>query len=169
MPSPSKAWAAGSPDHREFDNRRRSHRLKVPVRVLVYGWATGDSPFKDIVNILSVNVHGGLIALTATLHPGEIVLIVNTFSDEEQQCRVVHVGPEHDGSREVGFELMHPEGWFWWSEFHPQQGLWSSTEPNEKTIISRAAPSLKQKLVQRWWRRLHGIESQDAVKPRRRP
>jgi hypothetical protein len=161
MPSPHEGRAAASPDHRQFDNnrrRRRSQRLKLPVRVLVYGWATRDSPFKEIVYTLLVNVHGGLIALAATPQPGEVFLLVNTFTDEEQQCRVVHVGPEHDGRREVGFELMRPEGWFWWFEFDSQEGLWSFTDLSERTMISRAAPSLKWKFTQRWRRRLHGIE-----------
>jgi hypothetical protein len=169
MPSPHKARVAGISDHREFDNRRRSQRLKLPVRVLIYGWAAGDSPFQDIVYTLSVNVHGGLIALTATIQPGELVLLVNTFTDDEQQCRVVHVGPEHDGRREVGFELMHPDSRLWWFEFDSHERLWASTYMSEQTRIGRAAPSFKWKLVQKWWRRLHGIERKKTVKPTPHP
>jgi hypothetical protein len=139
MPSRRKARAAGSSNHPEFDNwrRRRSHRLKLPVRVLVYGWATG-IPFTDIVFTRSVNIHGGLIVLTAEPQPGELVLLVNTFTDEAQHCRVVHVGPEHDGRREVGFELLHPEGWFWWFKFHSQQELWSSADLSEEAQIGNS-------------------------------
>jgi hypothetical protein len=169
MPSPHEAVrAAGSSDPREFGNlrRRRSHRLKLPVRVLVYGWATGNSPFNEIVYTLSVNVHGGLIALTAAPQPGELVLLMNTFTDEEQQCRVVHVGPEHGGKREVGFELMYAGNWFWSFDSFPT-GTLVSTGLSENTKISSAAPPLKWKSVQKWWRRLHGIELKNTVKPRR--
>jgi hypothetical protein len=113
MPFPRKAPAAGYSDHREFDNRRRSQRIMLPVRVLVYRWGADDCPFKDIVYTQSVNVHGGLIALTATLQPGELFLLVNTFTDEERQCHVVHVGSKHGAKRDIGFELIVPESWFW--------------------------------------------------------
>ena len=64
-----------------------------------------------------MQAHGGLIALPATVRPGEMVLLANIYTHEEKQCRIVRVGPEHDGKRDVGFEFLHPEGWFWWIDF----------------------------------------------------
>ena len=89
--------------------------LSVPV--FVCGWATGNNPFTDITNTSSVSVHGGSMALPATVRPGEMVLLANIYTHEEKQCRIVRVGPEHDGKRHVGFEFLHPEGWFWWIDF----------------------------------------------------
>ena len=96
---------------------RRSRRLILSVPVFVYGWATDNNPFTDFTNTFSVSLHGGLIALPATVRPGEMVLLANIYTHEEKQCRIVRVGPEHDGKRDVGFEFMHPEGWFWWLDF----------------------------------------------------
>ncbi len=101
--------------------------LSVPV--LVYGWATGDSPFTEITNTLSVNAHGGLLALTAMVQPGQTILLVNNNTQEEQQCRVVYVDREDDGQRKVGFELMRPTGRFWELVYDSRQKLWRSVEP----------------------------------------
>jgi hypothetical protein len=99
-------------------NRRRSERLRLSIPVFVYGWAASNRPFTDITNTLSVNIHGGLVAVPATVLPGQTVLLSNMYTNEEKQCRVVRVGPERDGKREVGFEFLHPEGWFWWVDFN---------------------------------------------------
>jgi hypothetical protein len=95
---------------------RRSRRLILSVPVFVYGWATDNNPFTDFTNTFSVSLHGGLIALPATVRPGEMVLLANIYTNEEKQCRIVRVGPEHDGKRDAGFEFLHPEGWFWWTD-----------------------------------------------------
>lgn len=89
----------------------------LSARVFVYGWTSNSNPFTDITNTFSVNIHGGLVALPASVRPGQMVLIANIYTDEEKQCRIVRVGPEQDGKRDVGFEFLHPEGWFWWVDF----------------------------------------------------
>ena len=58
------------------------------------------------------------MALPATVRPGQMVLLANVYTNEEKKCRIVRVGPEHDGRRDVGFEFLNPEGWFWWVDFY---------------------------------------------------
>ena len=89
----------------------------LSVLVFVYGWAAGKHPFTDITNTFSVSVHGGSMVLPATVRSGQMVLLANIYTNEEKQCRIVRVGPEHDGKRNVGFEFPDPEGWFWWADF----------------------------------------------------
>ena len=111
---------------------RRSTRLMLSVPVLVYGWATGDSPFTEITYTLAVNAHGGLLALTAMVQPGQMMLLVNSNTQEERQCRVVRVGRECDGERKVGFELMRPADRFWGLVYDSRQRLWQSAEPERE-------------------------------------
>jgi hypothetical protein len=98
-------------------DRRRSRRLTLSVPVFVYAWANGNNPFTDITNTFSVSFHGGSMALPATVWPCQMILLANTHTNEEKQCRIVHVGPEHDGKRDVGFEFLDPERWFWRVDF----------------------------------------------------
>ncbi len=117
---------------RQWKVERRSTRLMLSVPVFVYGWATGDSPFTEITDTLAVNAHGGLLALTAMVQPGQMILLVNNNTQEERQCRVVRVGRECDGKRKVGFELMRPAGKFWGLVYDSRQRLWQSAEPGRE-------------------------------------
>jgi hypothetical protein len=104
--------------------------LSVPV--LIYGWATGDSPFTEITATLSVNAHGGLVELAAMVQPGQVILLVNNNTQEERQCRVVYAGRESDGRRKVGFELVRPAGRFWGLVYDSRHRLWQSAEPGRE-------------------------------------
>ncbi len=63
--------------------------------------------------MLSVNAHGGAIALAARVGPGQSILLVNKSTGEEQECRVVDVGSLQDGKWTVGIELVEPVANFW--------------------------------------------------------
>ena len=104
--------------------------LSVPV--LVYGWATGDSPFTEITATVSVNAHGGLLELDTMVQPGQMILLVNSNTQEERQCRVVSAGRESSGKRKVGFELVRPAGRFWGLVYDSRQRLWQSAEPGRE-------------------------------------
>ncbi len=117
---------------RQWKAERRSTRLMLSVPVLVYGWATGDSPFTEITDTLAVNAHGGLLALTAMVQPGQRILLVNSNTQEERQGRVVYVGREYEGRRKVGFELTRSAGRFWGLVYDSRQRLWQSAEPGRE-------------------------------------
>jgi hypothetical protein len=100
------------------------------VPVLVYGWGVGDdTPFTEITRTLASNAHGGLLALAAMVQPGQKILIVNSKTETERECRVVCVGREYDGKRKVGFEFMRPGDRFWELVYDSRMGLWQSAEP----------------------------------------
>jgi hypothetical protein len=108
---------------------RRSTRLELVVSVFVYGWsAPDDSPFTEITRTLEVNAHGGLVALTALVQPGQMILVVNNRTETERKCRVVRVHRESDCSCKVGFEFIRPEGRFWELAYDFQRRLWQSAE-----------------------------------------
>ena len=109
------------------NRQRRSQRLPLPVPVFVYGRAPDHSPFRDVTHMISVNAHGGLLALRmtglltlqTTLTPGELILVMNNTTERARICRAVYIGEEKDGKREVGIEFLRPSLDFWGVDFPP--------------------------------------------------
>ena len=99
--------------------RRRSKRLHLRIPVDVYGrnWRTG--AFREETATELVNAHGGLVALTTRVGPGETFLVVNKATQEEQQCRVVYVEPLEGLKKKVGFALLLSAPNFWRANFPP--------------------------------------------------
>ena len=75
--------------------------------------------FNEFTHMLSVNAHGGALALAARVGPGQSILLVNKSTGEEQECRVVDVGSLQDGKWTVGIELVEPSAKFWKINFPP--------------------------------------------------
>ncbi len=83
---------------------RRSERVLLASPVLVYGWAVDNTAFHDVAPVLSLNAHGGVLALTAAVQRGQRLLLMNSET-QDRECRVVYVGPESCGKRKVAFEF----------------------------------------------------------------
>jgi hypothetical protein len=93
--------------------KRRSKRLPLRIPVRVYGRTADNRPFRDHTETETVSAHGGLIALKRSLNQGQSLLVVNSLTDEERECRVVYVEPKGRGNRRIGVEFTRPEGNFW--------------------------------------------------------
>jgi hypothetical protein len=98
---------------------RRSKRLVLSVRVHVFGQDIFQESFNEFTHMLSVNAHGGALALAARVGSGQSILVVNKSTGEEQECRVVDVGCLQDGKWTVGVELVEPVSNFWKITFPP--------------------------------------------------
>lgn len=92
---------------------RRSKRLGLSIRVHAFGQDIFLESFNEFTHMLSVNAHGGALALAARVGPGQSILLVNKSTGEEQECRVVDVGSLQDGKWTVGIELVEPVSNFW--------------------------------------------------------
>jgi len=92
---------------------RRSRRLPLHVPVLVYGRTPENKPFRDHTHTLNVDAHGARITVAEDLVVGQTVLLVNSFTQEERECRVVHVGAKLKGRAKVGIEFADRRGNFW--------------------------------------------------------
>jgi hypothetical protein len=92
--------------------QRRSKRLPLSIPVRVYGRTLDNRPFRDITETKSVSVHGGLLPLTARVKRGQTLLLVNGFTGEERECRVVYVESKRR-IRKVGVEFTEVRGDFW--------------------------------------------------------
>jgi hypothetical protein len=91
---------------------RRSKRLPLSIPVRVYGRTLDNQPFRDITETKSVSVHGGLLPLAARVKRGQTLLLVNGFTGEERECRVVYVESKRR-NRKVGVEFTEVRGDFW--------------------------------------------------------
>lgn len=92
---------------------RSSKRISLHVPVLVYGWSEDEISFHEETSTLLVNASGGLMALATKVSLGSTIFIVNKATQEEQECRVVYVGPELKGKTWVGVAFKRPAADFW--------------------------------------------------------
>lgn len=91
----------------------------MSVEVQVYGEDVFKESFREFTRMLSVNAFGGLLALAARVQRGQKVLVMNRKTREEQECRVVCVGPVQEGKWPVGIEFLRPAENFWRIYFPP--------------------------------------------------
>jgi hypothetical protein len=98
---------------------RRSKRLGLAFRVCVYGQDAFRDRFREFTHMLSVNAHGGLIALAALVEEGQTILVENRNTREEREFRVVDVCPAREGKWRVGVEFAQRSTNFWRIHFPP--------------------------------------------------
>ena len=95
--------------------RRRCPRFPYTIPVKVYGRTPRNRPFRDVTATMAVSLHGGLLEMKPPVKLGQKILIVNSFTEEERECRVVYVDPQPRGRRRVAVEFAsaHAHGDFW--------------------------------------------------------
>lgn len=93
--------------------RRRCKRLPLSIPVRVYGRTPEDHPFREITETKAVNLHGGLFPLAPRLQSGQKVLLVNGYTNEEREARVVYVDGRGEEHNKVAVEFTDPRGDFW--------------------------------------------------------
>lgn len=107
---PPKAPAA---DAVEVPDRRRSRRWAFDISVYVYGHEPGKEPFHEEAHTLHVNANGALLLLSVPVRKGQKLLLTNTLTQKEQDCRVVFLGTQRSRTVEAGvaFPLTNPDFW----------------------------------------------------------
>lgn len=97
----------------EVPDRRRSRRWSLDVPVYVYGHAQGKEPFHEEAHTLHVNANGALLLLSVPVRKGQKLLLTNTLTQQEQDCRVVFIGTKRSRTVEAGvaFPLTNPDFW----------------------------------------------------------
>ena len=93
--------------------RRRCKRLPFTIPVKVYGRTPRNHPFRAVAATMDVSLHGGLLEVMPRVKLGQNILVVNSFTEEERECRVVYVGSKHHGRRKVAVEFANADGDFW--------------------------------------------------------
>lgn len=110
-----------------MNNRRRSQRVILRIPVQVIGRGPDKKPVSEMTQTAVVNAHGGLIYLSLKVVPGQVIILKNPETNEEQLCRVVRADPAADGRTEVGLEFVKPAPNFWRVAFPPAD--WEPRSP----------------------------------------
>ena len=64
-----------------------------------------------------VNAHGGLLFLKHEIDNGEMLVLTNPETLEDQECRVVFQGEPCEKGQRIGVEFLTPAPRFWGLEF----------------------------------------------------
>jgi len=62
---------------------------------------------------MAVSLYGGLLDMTPRVKLGQKILVVNSFTEEERECRVVYVDSKKKGRKQVAVEFANSDGDFW--------------------------------------------------------
>jgi hypothetical protein len=90
--------------------RRRSTRLPIRLTVIVCG---DEGQFQEQTCTSSLNTHGILVALAASVTVGQRLVIQNPENWAERGARVTRLGRCYAGRTEVGIEFTEPAPDFW--------------------------------------------------------
>jgi hypothetical protein len=105
---------------------RRSGRVFHRIRVQAEGRTHNRKKFKETCETVVVNAHGGLLLLRHEVDDGEMLVLTNPETQEEQECRIVYLGEPVEKGQRVGVEFLTPAPRFWGVEF--------STEPSSNNV-----------------------------------
>ncbi|HUE44106.1 MAG TPA: hypothetical protein VMP12_11095 [Candidatus Sulfotelmatobacter sp.] len=100
-----------------FTGPRRSGRVFHKMQVQAQGRGHDGRKFREVCQTMVVNSHGGLLLLKHEIDQGEMIVLTNPETDEEQECRVVFLGEPNDNGQRVGVEFLTPAPRFWGLEF----------------------------------------------------
>lgn len=99
---------------------RRSQRIFHKMRLQALGRSHEGRKFREICETLVVSAHGGLLILRNEVDNGEMLVLVNPETQEEQECRIVYLGESGDRGTRVGVEFLTPAPHFWGIDFEAQ-------------------------------------------------
>jgi len=86
--------------------QRRSLRLPLSIPVRVYGRTPNERSFRDNTVTTMVSAHGAAFPLASRVKRGQTILLVNSFTDEEQSCRVIYTRSIRRGKTLVAVEFV---------------------------------------------------------------
>ena len=115
-----------------FTAPRRSGRVFHKMRVQAQGRGHDGRKFREVCQTLVVNSHGGLLLLKHEVDQGEVIVLTNPETMEEQECRVVFLGEPGDRGQRIGVEFLTPAPRFWGLEF--SDGPLSGAGPGEAAL-----------------------------------
>ncbi len=93
--------------------RRRCPRRNARVTVVVQGLDSEDQRFQEEACSANVSELGGLLEMDAAVLPGQVLLLTNKITQEEQGCRVAYVGGRDSHRAGVGVEFANLAPDFW--------------------------------------------------------
>jgi len=101
-------------------SRRRCARVFHRMRVQASGRGHDGRKFRETCETLVVDANGGLLCLRHEINEGELLILGNPLTQEEQECRVVFLGESGEKGQRIGVEFLSPAPHFWGLEFGTQ-------------------------------------------------
>ncbi len=111
----------GSMQETAYATNRRSQRIFHKMRVQVQGRSHNRKKFREVCETQVINAQGGLLYLSHEVDDGEILVLMNPLTQEEQECRIVFVGEPGERGQRVGVEFLTPAPHFWGIDFDARQ------------------------------------------------
>jgi hypothetical protein len=111
-----------------INDRRRSQRVLLRIPIAVISPGPDKKMAREQTHTLLVNAHGALINLDLPVRVGQVVILQNPETSEEQSCRIIRVSPVRKGKSEFGIEFLKPTPNFWRVAFPPADWVPHSTE-----------------------------------------
>ena len=96
----------------------------MPVEVV--GQSVNGKSFRQETRTTAVNAHGAQLILPTTVEIQPAILLRNTKTGAEVQCRVVYQKRIESEKAELGVEFVEPQPRFWGIAFPPED--WSRAE-----------------------------------------
>ena len=93
--------------------KRSSERKAFSVPVIVYGWSKSFGTFHENTTTLMFNASGALVRLVTPVEIGENIFLVNKFTKDELEVRVVFKDSHYKGGFDVGLAFAKPASNFW--------------------------------------------------------
>lgn len=100
-----------------FTSPRRSERVFFKMRLQAKGRSHEGRKFREFCETVVVNSHGGLLNLRHEVDDGEMLVLINPETLEEQECRIVFIGEPSGRGQRVGVEFLTPAPHFWGIDF----------------------------------------------------
>lgn len=97
--------------------RRRTMRVALRVDLVVKGESDNGEKFESQAQTLSVSGHGGSMALETVVVVGQKLVLTNSNSGQNAECRVVSTKTMRDRPTNVAFEFTTRELNFWKMNF----------------------------------------------------
>lgn len=120
--------------------KRRSVRVVIDIPVTVYGQTSDGVVFGEKTKTVTVNAHGGLVLMKTNLDTQKPVLLINTKTGAEMQCRVAHRKEIEKGLLEIGLDFERPVPRFWGVNFPPED--WDPADRKKATRSPIPIPNL---------------------------
>lgn len=105
--------------------RRRSQRVFIQTKVVVFGKGTAGQQFQEETTTQAVNAHGALVLLKHPIAHGQRLVLTNSTTQDDVECRVVFLGPKQGDQTQIGVEFIKPAPNFWHISFPPED--WKGT------------------------------------------
>jgi hypothetical protein len=90
--------------------------LALPITV---SGKTFQGAFTETAQTMVINAYGALVKLKAKVVKDQTVRMKSATHPDEQECRVIWIGPTSDGRTQCGLEFTKPVAKFWGISFPP--------------------------------------------------